>query len=152
MELKSTAYRAGGPIPVRYSCDGGSVSPPLTWSRVPAGARSLALILHDPDAPRRGGFTHWIVYNIDPRVKSLPEGIPPRDRVGSSLLQGVNDAGRSGYFGPCPPSGTHRYVLTLFALNTLLKLKPGASQPEVLAAMKGHILATAILVGTYSRK
>ncbi|HUY80610.1 MAG TPA: YbhB/YbcL family Raf kinase inhibitor-like protein [Acidobacteriaceae bacterium] len=152
MELKSQAYRAGGSIPVRYTCDGISVSLPLSWRGVPTGAHSLALTLHDPDAPRRGGFTHWVMYNINPRLKSLPEGIPLRDRVGVSALQGANDAGRIGYFGPCPPSGTHRYVLTLFALNTVLKLKPGASQPQLMAAMKGHVLATAVLIGTYSRK
>ena len=151
MELKSPAYRQGSPIPIRYTCDGGSISPPLSWSGVPAGTRSLALILHDPDAPKPGGFTHWIMYNIDPRAKSLPEGIPARARIGGSVVQGSNDAGRPGYFGPCPPSGMHRYFLTLYALDTTLNLKPGASQPQIEAAMKGHILKTAVLMGTYRR-
>ena len=151
MELKSTAYREGGPIPARYSCDGDSISPPLSWSGVPAGTRSLTLILHDPDAPRPGGFTHWIVYNMDPRSNSLPENVPARGRLGGSVLQGRNDAGRDGYFGPCPPSGTHRYVFTLYALDTVLNLKPGASEPQVLAAMKGHTIETAVLMGTYTR-
>jgi len=152
MELKSSAYKNGTPIPARYSCDGNSISPPLSWSGVPAGTRSLALILHDPDAPRPGGFTHWIVYNINPRTISLPEGVPARARLGGSVLQGRNDAGKDGYFGPCPPSGTHRYVLTLYALNTMLNLMPGASQSQVLQAMKGHVLQTATLMGTYTRR
>ncbi|HTV04416.1 MAG TPA: YbhB/YbcL family Raf kinase inhibitor-like protein [Acidobacteriaceae bacterium] len=152
MELKSPAYRAGGPIPVRYTCDGDSISPPLSWSGVPAGTHSLALTLHDPDAPRRGGFTHWVIYNIDPGVQSMPQGMALRERVGGSAVQGINDTGRIGYFGPCPPSGTHRYVLTLYALNSMLDLKPGASPQQLETAMKDHILATAVLMGTYRRK
>lgn len=151
MNLKSPAYRAAGPIPVRYTCDGRSISPPLAWSGVPARTRSLALILHDPDALHRGGFTHWVIYNIPPRVRSLPEGVPPRARVGTSAVQGVNDAGRIGYTGPCPPFGTHRYVLTLYALNAMLDLGPGASEQQLKAAMQGHVLETAVLMATYRR-
>jgi Raf kinase inhibitor-like YbhB/YbcL family protein len=92
------------------------------------------------------------MYNIDPVAKSLPEGIPARGRLGGSVAQGSNDAGRIGYFGPCPPSGTHRYVLTLYALDTVLNLKPGASQSQLEAAMKGHVIETAVLMGTYHRK
>ena len=152
MKLISSAYSEGGAIPARSTCDGGRISPPLSWTGVPPDARSLALILHDPDAPRPGGFTHWIVYNLDPHSNLLPEGIPARTRLGGSVMQGRNDAGKDGYFGPCPPSGTHRYVLTLYALNTVLDLEPGASEPQVLAAMKGHIIETAVLIGAYTRK
>lgn len=152
MELKSTAFRAGEPIPVHYTCDGAGVSPPLSWNGVPLGTLSLAIVLHDPDAPRRGGFTHWLVYNMEPHSSSLPEAIPPRERLGISAMQGVNDAGRIDYFGPCPPTGTHRYVFTLYALKSMLDLDPGASPRTFFAAAKNHILATAALMGTYCRK
>jgi Raf kinase inhibitor-like YbhB/YbcL family protein len=152
MELKSSAWPAGGPIPARYTCDGDDVSPALAWSGAPARTETFALILHDPDAPRKGGFTHWVIYNIDQNVKSMQENVPGQETVAGLGVQGRNDGGKIGYMGPCPPSGTHRYNLTLYALNTRLSLKPGATHGELTAAMDGHVLATAAWMGTYSRE
>ncbi|HET9100345.1 MAG TPA: YbhB/YbcL family Raf kinase inhibitor-like protein [Acidobacteriaceae bacterium] len=151
MELKSSAYRAGSAIPARYSCDGDNISPAMAWKGAPARTKSFALILHDPDAPSRGGFTHWVIYNMDAKLNQLVENIPRQANVARLGMQGKNDAGQIGYMGPCPPSGTHRYVARLFALDTMLRLKPGATQKELEAAMRGHILETATLIGTYAR-
>ena len=150
MELKSSAYRAGSAIPARYSCDGDNISPAMAWKGAPARTKSFALILHDPDAPSRGGFTHWVIYNMDAKLNQLVENIPRQANVARLGMQGKNDAGQIGYMGPCPPSGTHRYVARLFALDTMLRLKPGATQKELEAAMRGHILETATLIGTYA--
>lgn len=151
MELKSSAYRAGSAIPARYSCDGDNISPAMAWKGAPARTKSFALILHDPDAPSRGGFTHWVIYNMDAKLNQLVENIPRQANVARLGMQGKNDARQIGYMGPCPPSGTHRYVARLFALDTMLRLKPGATQKELEAAMRGHILETATLIGTYAR-
>ena len=152
MQLKSSAFLAGGSIPVRYTCEGDDISPDFSWTDIPAGTKSLALILHDPDAPREGGFTHWVVYDIDPSLRKIDENTPKHERFGSIGLQGKNDSGKIGYMGPCPPSGSHRYIARLFALDTELNLKPGASHQEVVSAMEGHILEKAALMGTYARK
>lgn len=151
MELKSSAYRAGSAIPVRYTCDGDNISPAMAWKGAPARTKSFALILHDPDAPSRGGFTHWVIYNMDAKLNQLVENIPRQGNVARVGMQGKNGAGQIGYMGPCPPSGTHRYVASLFALDTMLRLKPGATQKEMETAMRGHILETATLIGTYAR-
>ena len=152
MQLRSSAFRAGGPIPVRYTCEGDDISPDFSWTDVPAGTKSLALILHDPDAPREGGFTHWVIYDIDPALKQIDEDTPKQEKFAGVGLQGKNDAGKIGYMGPCPPSGSHRYIARLFALDTELSLKPGASHQQVAAAMEGHILDKAALMGTYAKK
>jgi len=152
MELKSSAYPAGGTIPARYTCDGDDISPALSWSGAPARTEAFALILHDPDAPRKGGFTFWVDYTIAQNVKSMEENIPGKETVAGLGVQGRNDGGRIGYMGPCPPSGTHRYIATLYALNARLTLKPGATNEELTAAMDGHVLSTAEWMGTYSRK
>lgn len=152
MQLKSSAFRAGGAIPERYTCEGDDISPEFTWTDVPPGTKSLALILHDPDAPREGGFTHWVVYNIDPRLGQIDENVPKQEKLAGLGLQGKNDSGKIGYMGPCPPSGIHHYYARLFALDTELNLKPGASRQEVVSAMEGHILEKAALMGTYSKK
>jgi len=140
MQLTSDAFTEGEEIPAQYTCDGDSAMPPLSWTGVPQDATSLALIVHDPDAPREGGFTHWVVYDI------------PANTPGASGTDGANGTGKTGYVGPCPPSGTHRYVFTLYALDAMLNLKPGADRDAFLAAADGHILATAELTGVYSRK
>lgn len=140
MQLTSDAFAEGEKIPVQYTCDGASAVPPLSWAGVPQDAASLALVVHDPDAPREGGFTHWVVYDI------------PAHTPGASGVDGANGSGRTGYVGPCPPSGSHRYVFTLYALDVMLDLKPGADRDAFLAAAEGHILATAELTGVYSRK
>ena len=146
MKLTSPAFEPNQPIPAPYTCEGVNHHPPLTFSQVPEQAQSLALVVEDPDAPTKV-FTHWLIYEIPPSTQHIPEQeVPP------SSTEGVNDFGTHGYRGPCPPSGTHHYVFKLFALDTRLALPAGTSKEEVLAKMKGHVMATAELVGTYTRR
>jgi len=145
MELKSSAFEHGGMIPSAYTCDGRDVSPPLEVTDVPPGTASLALVMDDPDAPG-GTFDHWIVWNIPPETRVFPEGTEP------SGVQGRTDFGKLGYGGPCPPSGVHRYMFRLYALDTKLDLPEGSRKADVLKAMQGHVLAEALLQGNYSRK
>jgi Raf kinase inhibitor-like YbhB/YbcL family protein len=144
-ELTSTAFADGAEIPIKYTCDGKNVSPPLAWSFLPQGTRSLALIVHDPDAPS-GDFTHWVAWNINPDPGGLDEG-------GAAPAEGVNGRGEPGYMGPSPPSGhgTHRYFHDLHALDSELDLGPGASREQLENALEGHVLGKAQLVGTYER-
>ena len=151
MVLKSSAYPEGGTIPVRYTCDGDDVSPPLSWEDAPAKTESFALILHDPDAPKAGGFTHWVLYDMDSTFRQINENIPKQGKIAGLGVQGKNDSSKVGYMGPCPPSGTHRYIAKLFALDVKLNLAPGASQGEVEGAMKAHVVETATLTGEYAR-
>lgn len=143
MELTSTAFRHEARIPSKYTCDGPEVSPPLQITAIPADTASLALIVEDPDAPR-ATWDHWIAYDI-PVTASIPEG------VGSIGTTGVSTGGVHGYESPCPPSGSHRYVFTVYALDTTLGLAAGADKAALLAAMEGHVLASATLLGRYSR-
>jgi len=152
MQLTSTAFQAGAEIPSHFTTDGDNVSPDLSWKDAPKETKSYALIVHDPDAQRTGGFTHWVVYNISPDTGHMEEGISDDEQVAGVGIQGRNDASKIGYMGPAPPSGVHRYFFRLFALDTSLDLKPGATHKEVSAAMKGHILAQAELMGTYEKK
>jgi len=150
--LTSSAFAEGSSIPSKYTCDGDDVSPPLKWSGVPQGAKSLALICDDPDAPA-GIWVHWVMYNIPAAITELPEGVPASDAVLGSARQGVNDFRRIGYGGPCPPRGSpHRYYFKLYALDTELALKPKAAKKDVVNAMQGHILAEGQLMGTYKRR
>ncbi len=150
IEVTSTAFEEGGAIPVRYTCDGLDVSPPLSWSSPPEGTRSVTLIAEDPDAPS-GTFAHWVIYNLPPDTRRLPEDVPNRRSLPSGALQGTNGAGSIGYTGPCPPGGTHRYFFELYALDTELDLGAGATREEVVGAMEGHVLAEGRLLGTYQR-
>jgi Raf kinase inhibitor-like YbhB/YbcL family protein len=144
--LTSPAFGNGADIPVRSTCDGANVSPALAWAGAPT-TRSLVLIVRDPDAR---GFVHWLAYDIDGAPDgTLPEAIAPS---AGSPRQGRNDFGDVGYGGPCPPSGTHHYVFTLSALDTALALDDGGRLDAVEAAMKGHVLATTELTGTYRRR
>jgi Raf kinase inhibitor-like YbhB/YbcL family protein len=144
--LTSPAFNEGAAIPRQHSCDGADASPPLSWAGAPAGAKALALVMDDPDA---GGFVHWVLYNLGPAASgSLPPGITPAWQVAP---QGQNSFGRVGYGGPCPPSGTHRYVFRLLALDAMLALAGTPRASELLAAARGHILAEARLTGTYRR-
>lgn len=146
MKLTSSAFAQNQPIPVRYTCDGVNHHPPLAFSQVPERVASFALVVEDPDAPARV-FTHWLLYDIPPATREIPEQqVPPGSR------EGINDFGTRGYGGPCPPSGTHRYFFKLFALDTRLALPAGAAKEEILAKMQNHVLATAELMGIYSRK
>ncbi len=151
LSLSSIAFQGGERIPVKYTCEGQDVSPPLMWNEPPQGTQSLALILDDPDAPG-GVFNHWVLFNILADSRELPEAMPTESQLSSGVLQGENDFGRIGYGGPCPPPGrTHRYCFTLYALDRALDLKAGVSKKQVLNAMQGHILAQGQLTGTYQR-
>ena len=146
IKVESGAFSDGGAIPKQYTCDGRDLSPPLSWSGVPAGARSLVLICDDPDAPR-GTWVHWVVFDLPPTTRDLPEGIA----TPAGGVQGTNDFRKTGYGGPCPPGGTHRYLFKLYALDTELKLAPGATKAQVETAMEGHVLEQGTLTGRYSR-
>jgi Raf kinase inhibitor-like YbhB/YbcL family protein len=148
--LTSTAFKQGESIPVRYSCDGEDVSPALKWTEPPAGTQSLALILDDPDAPG-GTWVHWVLFNIPAAARVLPEGVSDAAEQSDGGRHGENSWGQPGYGGPCPPGGTHHYFFKLYALDQVLELAALASKAELEAAMQGHILAQAELMGTYSR-
>jgi Raf kinase inhibitor-like YbhB/YbcL family protein len=151
LELRSSAFSEGSRIPSKYTCDGEDTSPPLTWTGIPAGGKSLALTCDDPDAPS-GLWVHWVVFDLPPSATGLPEGLPPTPEISGGGRQGKNDFRKIGYGGPCPPSGTHRYVFTLYALDSTSDLPAGATRQDLLAAMKNHVLGQAALTGTYSRR
>jgi Raf kinase inhibitor-like YbhB/YbcL family protein len=151
MKLLSTAFNPNGLIPAKHTCDGQDISPPLSWDEPPAGTKSLALICDDPDAPS-GTFVHWVLYDLPPLTQQLPEGVPKQPKLPTGGIQGKNDFGNPGYGGPCPPSGTHRYIFKLYALDKQLGLQPGATKAQLLKAIEGHIMATAELIGRYARK
>ena len=146
MKLTSGAFENNKMIPGKYTCDGENVSPPLEIANVASGTQSLALIVDDPDAPG-GDWAHWLVWNIDPIVGEISE-----DSVFQNAIQGTTDFGKTGYGGPCPPSGTHRYQFKLYALDTKLDLESGARKKDLEAAMKDHILEQSTLVGLYKRQ
>jgi len=152
MQLRSTAFQTGGAIPTRFTCEGDDISPDLSWRDAPPETKSFVLILHDPDAPRAGGFTHWVVYNIPAGTSHIEENIPRQATVEGLGVQGKNDCGEIGYMGPCPPSGTHRYFARLFAVDRELDLKPGLYHRDVYSEMQGHIVEQAELMGTYVKK
>ncbi len=151
MKLESTAFAADGLIPFKYTCDGTDISPPLSWNEPPVGTQSFALILDDPDAPV-GIFVHWVLYDIPIEIRQLPERVAPQSTLPNGGVQGKNDFGKLGYGGPCPPSGTHRYFFKLYALDRQLELEPGTTKNQLEVAMDGYILATAQLIGRYSRQ
>lgn len=145
MKLTSSAFVNEEKIPVEFTCDGKKVNPPLSISGVPAGTKSLAMIVDDPDAPM-GTFTHWVIWNIDPGTTEIASGqIPQKSQ------EGTNSAGGIGYTPPCPPSGTHRYFFTLFALDTTIGLDGKAKKADLEAAMRGHIMEQVNLIGAYGR-
>lgn len=152
MQITSTAFEQGAEIPSQYTADGDDVSPELYWSEAPEATKSFVLIVHDPDAPRPGGFTHWVVYDIPPETNHVGDNVPDTERVSGLGMQGKNDAGKIGYMGPAPPSGTHRYFFRIYALNTMLDLNVRATHKDVTDAMRGHVLAQGELMGTYERK
>ena len=149
--LISSAFQEGAIIPKKHTCSGQDVSPPLSWSASPKGTRSFALIMDDPDAPG-GTWVHWVMFNIPGQTSGLPEGVPPNKTFPTGEQQGNNDFRRIGYGRPCPPPGKpHRYFLKLYALDNTLKLQPGATKVEVLAACQKHILGEAHLMGRFGR-
>ncbi len=152
--LKSGAFEHGGEIPARHTCEGEDLSPPLAWSGVPDNARSLVLIVDDPDAPDpnapRMVWVHWVLYNLPTDITGLPEGVVSAS-LPAGASEGLNDWNRPGYGGPCPPVGRHRYFHKLYALDTLLEGVNRPTKAEVEAAMQGHIIEQAELVGTYTK-
>ncbi len=150
LQLTSSAFQDGGEIPARYTCEGQNISPPLAWSGAPAATRSFALIADDPDAPDpqapRMVWVHWVLYNLPANAEHLPEAVsalPP------GAIAGITDFQRTGYGGPCPPIGRHRYFFKLYALDTPLPDHGAASKAQIEHAMAGHILAKTQLMGTY---
>lgn len=150
--VSTSAFKPGESIPARHTCDGADVSPALSWTAPPAGTKSLALICDDPDAPG-GLWTHWLIWNLAPDRRDLPEGLAKTAAGPEALRQGTNDFGRPGYGGPCPPRGpAHRYSFRLLALEAPLDLPAGANRPAFDAALATRkILATAEIMGRYSR-
>lgn len=150
-QVASAAFSAGQMIPKQFTCDGDDVSPELSWKDAPAGAKSFALIMDDPDAPA-GTWVHWVLYNLPANAKELPEGVAKQEQLPDGSVQGRNDFRKIGYGGPCPPAGKpHRYFFKLYALDGKLDLKAGASKADVERAMKGHVLGGAHLIGRYGR-
>jgi Raf kinase inhibitor-like YbhB/YbcL family protein len=145
LSISSPDFTDGAFIPARFTCEGPNVPPTLEIAGVPAGTRSLALVVEDPDAPS-GTFTHWIVWNIPPGVRQVTAGALP-----AGVRQGTNDFGTGGYSGPCPPSGTHLYYFRISALDTALRLPAKASRQEFDAAINGHVLVSAELMGRYAK-
>lgn len=151
MQLTSTAFSQGQPIPAPYTCTGKNISPALKWSGVPDGARSLVLIADDPDAPM-GTWVHWVLYDLPIATRELSEDLSKSQYIPGGGTQGLNDFKHLGYGGPCPPPGkAHRYFFKLYALDTVLELKPGATKKAVEKAMEKHVLAQGELMGTYKR-
>ncbi|MGE5169253.1 MAG: YbhB/YbcL family Raf kinase inhibitor-like protein [Rudaea sp.] len=152
--IQSAAFDANGAIPTNYTCEGNDTSPPLAWSGAPSGTRSFALIVDDPDAPDpaapRTTWVHWVLYNIPAATMGLPEAVAPR-ALPTGTREGRNDWGRTGYGGPCPPIGRHRYFFKLYALDTALPNLQGPSKAALEKAMQGHVLAQATLIGTYRK-
>lgn len=150
MKLESSAFTQNEMIPSLYTCDGQDISPPLSWDAPPTGTQSLALIVDDPDAPDQI-FVHWVAYDIPPETRQLPQAVPTEATLLNGGTQGKNDFGNLGYGGPCPPSGIHRYFFKLYALDRELALQSGATKAQLEAAMDGHILVAAELIGRYWR-
>lgn len=151
IQVTSSAFSEGGMIPRQYTCDAANVSPELHWSGWPDLTQSFALICEDPDAPR-GTFTHWIAWNIPPSTAKLPERMAKNGTLPGGVTQGLNDFGKLGYGGPCPPPGsTHRYLFKIYALDSMLKLEEGATKAQLIEVMKGHHLAEGQLMGKYRR-
>lgn len=146
MLLISPSFEDGGYIPKKFSCEGGNINPELQIENVPENAKSLALILHDPDAPIAHGFTHWVVWNIAPRTALIKqESDPPGSEVGK------NGAGKNAYVGPCPPSGTHHYEFHLYALDSMLDLPSSTNKTELESAIQKHLVAETMLTGLYQK-
>lgn len=151
ISVSSAAFEEGGAIPSQYTCDGADMSPALAWEGILGGAKSIAVICDDPDAPM-GTWVHWVMWNIAPDARGLPERVAPEPTLPDGARQGISDFGRPGYGGPCPPSGTHRYYFKVYALDTMLDLPSSTKKADLLKAMDGHVLAEGQLMGKYSRK
>ncbi|MDA8169840.1 MAG: YbhB/YbcL family Raf kinase inhibitor-like protein [Nitrospiraceae bacterium] len=147
LAIKSPAFEENRDIPTEYTCEGRNINPPLVIENIPAGAKSLALIVIDPDAPS-GTWTHWLVWNIPPETREIKANSVP-----SGASQGLNDARKKGYYGPCPPSGIHHYIFKLYALDAKLDLKdPGIKRAELERAIRGHVISETEITGLYGRR
>jgi len=152
MQLTSTAFSQGETIQAKYTCDGENLSPPLKWSGAPSGVKSFAVIADDPDAPV-GTWVHWVAFDLQPTTTELSEGLPKSQFLPGGAKQGLNDFKHLGYGGPCPPPGkAHRYFFKLYALDSMLDLKPGATKKEVERVIEKRTLAQGELMGLYKRK
>jgi Raf kinase inhibitor-like YbhB/YbcL family protein len=151
MRLRSPAFAPNAPIPVEFTCSGAGESPALAWTGVPVSAKSLALIISDPDAPS-GNFIHWVIFNIPPTMTALPEGVGAAAKTRFGTIQGQNGRGDAGYTGPCPPPGKdHHYHFRLYALDQALRLTSDADARQAEAAMRGHVVGEAELIGIFAR-
>ncbi len=154
MQISSTAFAHKAAIPAKYSCEGQDISPPLAWTELPAGAKSLALIVDDPDAPDPAApkmtWVHWLLYNLPAKAGGLPEGVQ-RAQLPEGAREGLNDWQRTGYGGPCPPIGRHRYFHKLYALDSVLPDLKQPTKAQLEQAMQGHVLGHAELIGTYQK-
>ena len=151
IHVRSTAFEPGGRIPKRHTCEAEDLSPPLAWESIPPETKAFALVCDDPDAPGKA-WVHWVLYDLPADARSLVEGLPSMDTLPDGAKQGRNDFGKIGYGGPDPPKGgPHRYHFKLYALDTTLDLPAGATRDQVLAAIKGHVLAEGQLMGRYGR-
>lgn len=147
-QLTSPSFKNNQIIPIAYTCEADNISPPLAWGNPPMGTKSYALIMDDPDAPN-GNWVHWVLYNISSSTKLLPENFQP---LYSFILRGKNGWNKLQYGGPCPPSGTHRYIFTIYALDQYFdNLKPGLTTTQLMDIIKGHIIGRAQLIGTYGK-
>lgn len=153
MEIKitSSAFQENQMIPEKYTCEGEDISPQLKWDSMPDGTKSIAVICDDPDAPM-GTWVHWVVYNIPPDIRELPENFPDDETLPDGTRQGITDFGKTGYGGPCPPSGTHRYYFKIYALDINIDAVSILDKKTLLQEMQGHILAQGQLIGRYKRK
>ena len=156
LSVTSSTFTAGKPMPLKTSTWGDNTSPHLKWSGAPANTKTFAIIADDPDAPDpkapRMVWVHWVVWNIPASVTELAEGQPKTEKLANGAVQGKNDSKKSGYDGPTPPIGTHRYFFKVYALDCELVLKSGATKPDLLNAMKGHVLAEGQIIGLYSAR
>ncbi|MGB2629647.1 MAG: YbhB/YbcL family Raf kinase inhibitor-like protein [Candidatus Omnitrophota bacterium] len=151
LELTSPAFKDGEVIPEEYTCKGEDISPALNWNDAPEGTKSFVLIMDDPDAPM-GAWIHWVIYNIPGDAVGLEKNVQPEFLLGRGIMHGINSFRRPGYGGPCPPPGpAHRYFFKLYALDTTLGLRPGASKGDVMRAIQGHILESAQIIGSFKR-
>ncbi|MCM8761193.1 MAG: YbhB/YbcL family Raf kinase inhibitor-like protein [Candidatus Omnitrophica bacterium] len=151
IKVTSASFKDGQMMPERYAYDKENLSPPIEWSDLPSGTKSVALICDDPDAPS-GTWVHWVIFNIPPADGGLPEGVPQTEILDNGAIQGINDFKKIGYDGPYPPYGVHRYVFAVYAIDTTLDLEAGSTKQDLLSAINGHILGSGKLTGRYKRK
>jgi Raf kinase inhibitor-like YbhB/YbcL family protein len=156
LAVTSPAFSANGSMPSKYTCEGEDTSPPLAWSEPPAGTKSIAVIVDDPDAPDPAApkrvWVHWVLYDIPPTTRQIPEGVKAANAIGGGARDGKSDFGRTGWGGPCPPKGRHRYFHKVYALDTVLPDLGEPTKADLEKAMSGHVLAKGELVGTYEKQ